>query len=85
MTIPTYKHHVTPTCHVVMTSLSRAMTSLTHVIPLGQELTARTHHVGETRKRVVPVRLSKQIDQSHEFPVKLQLGLRYFIDKNVKY
>lgn len=28
---------------------------------IGQELTARTHHVGETRKRVVPVTLEREI------------------------
>jgi len=29
---------------------------------IGQELTARTHHVGETRKRVVPVTLDQEIE-----------------------
>ena len=40
----------------------------------GQELTARTHHVGETRKRVVPVELSQSVPQ-HLLPVKLLSGM----------
>ena len=40
---------------------------------LGQELTARTHHVGETRKRVVPVTLEREIQI--EGSTKLLAGL----------
>lgn len=42
---------------------------------VGQELTARTHHVGETRKRVVPVRLSGPLPQDI-LPAKLTTGKR---------
>ncbi|KAL5266641.1 hypothetical protein ACHWQZ_G003869 [Mnemiopsis leidyi] len=44
---------------------------------IGQELTARTHHVGETRKRVVPVKLSEDVEDTQlSLPARISLGSR---------
>ena len=46
----------------------------------GQELTARTHHVGETRKRLVPVKLTEHVDDfSSHLPARLTMG-KFLVD-----
>ncbi|XP_063685881.1 putative transferase CAF17 homolog, mitochondrial [Bolinopsis microptera] len=42
---------------------------------IGQELTARTHHVGETRKRVVPVKMTENVEDI-ELPARISKGSR---------
>ena len=47
---------------------------------IGQELTARTHHVGETRKRLVPVKLTEHVDDfSSHLPARLSMG-KFLVD-----